>query len=135
MNPTEVIDTEVVLLTSEQGGRSNPLLPLAYGGSYRPHIVIQSRNIREASLSGNTILDDYLGVAFMSGPDPLPIGEPVQIQMSLMYAPHKAYDEAIPGADFTLREGPKIIGHGTIKKRYKSNQTVEPTSLRSAAHG
>ena len=60
------------------------------------------------------ITDEYLGVAFWSGRDPIPVSTSFTLTMLLMYAPHPAYDRVVPGAEFTIREGPKIIGHGTV---------------------
>ena len=117
----EFIDAEVVILSSEEGGRATPLLGVAYHGQYRPHIVLQPRETRQARIEiregQRHVVDDFLGVAFWSGPDPIPGSVPIAITMLLMYAPHPAYDRVVPGGEFTLREGPKIIDHGKVLKR------------------
>ena len=111
----------MVILSKEEGGRATPLSAVAYQGQYRPHIVLQPREIRQAKIDMRDgrghIVDEYLGVAFWTGPDPIPISKPFTVTMLLMFAPHPAYDPVVPGADFTIREGPKIIGHGTVLKR------------------
>jgi hypothetical protein len=120
--PKEFVDAEVIVLSSAEGGRATPILPIAYQGGYRPHIVLQPRDVREAKIEVRDgvrhITDDYLGVAFWSGPDPIPISEPFTLIMLLMYAPHPAYDRVVPDADFTVREGAKIIGHGKVLRRW-----------------
>jgi hypothetical protein len=119
--PRDFIDAEVVILSSEEGGRSAPLLAVAYQGHYRPHIVLQSREIRQARVEvrdgQRQVVDEYLGVAFWSGPDPIPISKPFAVTMLLMYAPHPAYDRVVPDAEFTIREGAKIVGYGRVLKR------------------
>lgn len=63
------IESEVVLRSKEDGGRSNPVLPVAYGGGLRPHIILQDRAVRQPKVGvrdghPNYILDEYLSVAF-----------------------------------------------------------------------
>ncbi len=131
------IESEVVLLSKEEGGRSNPVLPVAYGGGLRPHIVLQDRSVRKPKVGmrdghPNTIFEDYLSVAFWSGPDPVPIGRPFPLTMYLWCHPDPMYDGCVPGATFTIREGGTIIGHGEVKRRWTEeapNQSSQPTSL------
>ena len=119
--PRDFIGAEVVILSSEEGGRAAPLSAAAYQGRYRPHIVLQPRNVRQAKIEVRDglrrVMDEYLGVAFWSGPDPIPISKPFTATMLLMYAPHPAYDPVAPGAEFTIREGAKVVGHGRVLKR------------------
>jgi hypothetical protein len=121
------IEVEVVLLSKEEGGRSTPVLPVAYGGGLRPHIVLQDRCIRKAKVGmrdghPNTILEDYLGVEFWSGPDPIPISSPFLLTMRLAYYPDLMYSGCVAGVTFTIREGGKIIGHGEIKRRWTEEE-------------
>jgi hypothetical protein len=92
----EFVDTEVVILSSEDGGRATPLSALGYQGQYRPHIVLQPRQVRQAQIEMRDgmrhITNEYLGVAFWSGPDPIPVSTPFTLTMLLMYAPHSAYN-------------------------------------------
>jgi len=121
--PREFIDAEVVILPPAEGGRATPLPAAAYQGQYRPHIVLQPRDIRQAKIEMRDglrhIVDDYLGVAFWSGPHPVPISTPFTVTMLLMYPEHPAYGSVMPGADFTIREGAEIIGHGRVVSRSK----------------
>ena len=132
--PREFIDAEVVILSSEEGGRAAPLSAAAYQGQYRSHIVLQSRDVRQAKIEVRDglrhVVDDYLGVAFWSGPHPVPVSTPFTVTMLLMYPEHPAYDSVIPGAEFTIREGGKIVGHGRVVSRSKElppNTALEPT--------
>lgn len=123
MSLRDFISIELVLLTPEEGGRMQPLTAEAYGGHYRPHMVIESRNNRTARIvvkdGVKTIDDVYLGILFWTGPSQISIGSPFEVSVALMYAEHVAYNAAIPNAEFTLREGDKIVGHGIIKKRWQ----------------
>ena len=117
----ELIDAEVVILSSADGGKAIPLSPVAYQGQYRPHIVLQSRQVRQAQIEMRDglrhITDEYLAVVFWNGPDPIPVSTPFTLTMLLMYVPHPLYDRVLPGAEFTIREGGKIIGHGQVLRR------------------
>src|SRR5688572_29556096 len=91
------IEAEVILLSKEEGGRSNPVLPVAYGGGLRPHIVLQDRSVRKPKVGmrdghPNYILDEYLSVAFWSGPDSIPISRPFLLTMYLWCHPDPMYD-------------------------------------------
>ena len=128
------IEAEVILLSKEEGGRSNPVIPIAYNGGLRPHIVIQDRSARKPKIGmraghPNTILDEYLSVAFWSGPDPIPVSSPFLLTMYLWCHPDRMYDGCIPGATFTIREGGKITGHGEIKRRWNEDEET-PTQSR-----
>ena len=122
----EFIEVEMVILSSEEGGRATPLLGVAYQGNYRPHIVLQSREIRQPTIEVQKrqkhIVDEYLGVALWSGPDPIPISKSFTCTMLLMCAPDAIYDRVVPDTEFTIREGPKIIGHGRVLKRTEKSE-------------
>jgi hypothetical protein len=119
--PRQFVDAEVVILSSEEGGRATSLSAGAYQGQYRPHVVIQPRATRQAQIEMRDgmrhITDEYVCIAFWTGPDPIPVSTPFTLTMLLMYAPDPAYDRVVPGAEFTIREGAKIIGHGRVLSR------------------
>jgi len=116
MNQLARIEAEVTFLPVSEGGRANPLLLVSSGGSYRPHIVVGDPRQRRAITVGNEIQETYFGVAFLSGPDRVEAGEPFLAELALIYYPHPAYDSLTPGATFTIREGPKVVGFGEVKK-------------------
>jgi len=112
-------------------GRVTPLSGEAFGGTYRPHIVIGSRNQREAILAATpehprTSIENYQGVAFIDGPpfEYIPINESINIVLALMYYSDNEYEDVVPGATFTLREGGKIVGHGKIHKRWDDEKNT-----------
>jgi hypothetical protein len=82
-----------------------------------PHIVIQSPDVRVPRCDGTTILDDYLGIRFLSGPTTLLPQHSYDCEFGLMYHPRVDYDAVCVGATFTLREGGKVVGFGTVMER------------------
>lgn len=51
---------------------------------------------------------------FVGGPETIDPGQSAKVDLALMYFPEEKYDEVKPGATFTIREGPSIVGFGTI---------------------
>ena len=93
-----------------------PQLLVSSTGSYRPHIVVGDPKQRQAITTGNLIREIYLGVAFLSGPEKYEAGEPFVAELALIFYPHPAYDSLVPGATFTIREGPIVVGFGEVKR-------------------
>ena len=54
---------------------------------------------------------------FVGGPEAMEPGDTATVELALMYFPEYPYDEVQPGVTFTLREGPSIVGYGTILSR------------------
>jgi hypothetical protein len=129
----EFISAEVVMLSFEDGGRATPLSAGAYQGHYRPHIVLQPKETRQAkiklSAKQKQIVDEYLGVAFWSGQDPIPVSQPFTVVMRLIYAPHPAYGQIAPCAEFTIREGSRIVGYGKVIKRWIEKAAKSATGV------
>jgi hypothetical protein len=118
----QFIDVELIMLSDKKGGRIQPIDADAFGGNYRPHIVIGDPNQRNAVLiekDGHKryIDEDYQGVAFWSGPEQIPVGSMIKVVLALMYYPEHEYKDVIPGATFTVREGSKIVGFGRVISR------------------
>lgn len=109
-----VIRAQVTLLAELSHGRRG----LQTGG-YRPHIVLGPTSLREALRAGNRIIEEYLGVMFVGGPESMDPGETSEVTLALMYFPELQYDGVEPGASFTIREGPNVVGFGTVLKRPK----------------
>ncbi len=82
---------------AKQGGRATPIRPTA--GTYRPHLVPDGSS-------------SMLGVAFVGGPDVLPLGEAANVEVECLY--DISYDELSPGVRFTIVEGRHCVGSGTI---------------------
>src|SRR5687767_11390372 len=105
------IMADVTFIPSSEGGRETQPVLLWSGGSYRPHIVVGDPKQRRAVTIGNVIQETYLGVVFLSGPEKVEFGEPILVEMALLYYPNPVYDSLVPGATFTIREGPKVVGY------------------------
>jgi hypothetical protein len=114
--PKAHIDVEVTFLSPTEGGRMNPPILVWESGSYRPHIVIGDAKQRKAIIVGNEIQETYLGIVFVSGPDKVRFGETIEAKALLMYYPSPEYDSVVAGAQFTVREGARIVGYGKVKR-------------------
>jgi len=113
MSDIPEIEAEVTFLTPEEGGRRKPLDLSA--GLYRPHVVIGDPNQRRAVIrDGNFIDEEYLGVQFKPAADPYLPGTPRVVTLQLIYYPRFRYDGLVPGATFTVREGPRIVAFGHV---------------------
>jgi hypothetical protein len=113
MQPRPTIVAEVVMLATEDGGRKS----LA-GEGYVPHVVIQDRAIRHATVDdrgqGN---EEYLGVRLIVCDGLSVAGVSSEHKFELMYWPQVDYSKVVPGASFTIREGARIVGHGVVLSR------------------
>jgi len=76
-------------------------------------------------LVNNVAQETYLGVAFLEGPSDVVAGQSFLAELALMYWPNLSYDSLIPGATFTIREGPHIIGFGTVQTAPINGATYE----------
>ena len=110
-----IIEVEATFLTSEQGGRK--LMPDLRAGRYMPHLVAQPPEVRTAAVQRNQFVEGYLGVAFVAGPEPLVAGQSGRFTIELMYHPSVSYESLGAGATFTIREGAKIVGYGTVVRK------------------
>jgi len=108
------IKAEVTFLSTSEGGRKY-LLDLGDCSYYRPHIVVGDSSQREPILKEGRIIDEeYLGVQFRSCFLTIAPGESVIIKLELMYYLTVDYGKLIPDEEFTIRDGPKIIGYGRV---------------------
>ena len=83
-------------------------------GQYRPHIVLGPTTQRSAVVDGHTLVEQYIGIAFVGGPEKLNPGESAEVELAFMYYPNPIYDGVKAGATFTVREGATIVGYGTV---------------------
>jgi hypothetical protein len=117
-----VVQARVTLLPELSRGRR-----LLTTGQYRPHIVIGPQSQRAAIREGNVYTENYLGVMFVGGPEAIAPGESSEVSLALLYFPEELYHEVTPGATFTIREGPRIVGFGVVLSRSQestANQIV-----------
>ena len=104
----------ITFLPASEGGRGH--LPTDFSdGRYRPHVVVGDPTQRRALLVNNVTQETYLGLAFVDGPLDVVAGESFVAELALMYWPNVSYDSLVPGATFTLREGPHIVGFGSVQ--------------------
>jgi hypothetical protein len=113
-SPWAHIKAEITFLPPSEGGRTKPPILVSETGTYRPHIVIGDPQQRVAIVAGREIRETYLGIVFVSGPDDVSFGEKFEAEAVLMYYPLPEHDAVVPGATFTIREGPRIVGFGYI---------------------
>ena len=108
------VKAQITFLPPSEGGRGH--LPTDFSdGHYRPHVVVGDPTQRKVLLVDNFAQETYLGVTFVDGPSNVVAGESFLAELALMYWPNVSYDSLVPGASFTLREGPHIIGFGTVQ--------------------
>lgn len=110
------LQLEITFLSTSEGGRDTapPQVGLA-PGKYRPHIVIGDPTQRKAIVVGNEIRETYLGVIFVSGPNEVRFGEPIEAEAELMYYPLPEHEAVVTGATSTIREGARIVGYGRVR--------------------
>jgi hypothetical protein len=118
------VTAELRLLATAEGGRAGPLSlahPTAY---YRPHLVIDDPGQRVAVTNGNMLTEEYVAVQLERAETVLrPGGSSQQVRMTLLFFPGPQYVSVQPGAQFTLREGAKVVGYGTILTREDDTAT------------
>ena len=112
MGENPVIEVEAMFLTREQGGRKTA--PDLGAGRYMPHLVVQPA---QALSAASKFEEAYLGVTFVSGPESLLQGQSGRFAVELMYHPQVNYESLTAGACFTIREGAKVVGCGTVVRR------------------
>ena len=101
-------------------------------GGYRPHIVLGPTSQRVALRKGTLITEDYLGVLVVGGPESMNPGDTAEVALALMYLPELKYEGVVAGATFTIREGPNVVGFGTILER-RTDETWELGATRRSS--
>lgn len=93
-----------------------------------PHIVLGDPAQREPIIGpGNIIKERYLGVWVSNSPDELVPNQPTNVLLKLMYWPDENYEGVAEGATFTVREGPRIVGFGTVLSNVESEDRSTKT--------
>jgi hypothetical protein len=111
---TPRITVDVTFLSSSEGGRSKAA---RNSPQYRPHLVVgdPAQRVALTAADGRTLLEDYLGVCFAGDGEELLPGQRYEIDLLLVYAPQVNYDALRPGASFTIREGGRVVGFGSVR--------------------
>ncbi|MEA2571951.1 MAG: hypothetical protein QOI24_3952 [Acidobacteriota bacterium] len=111
------LECEVVFIGAEEGGRSQPIRELS-SRQYRPHLVVEPRDRRQAIVVGSEFKEIYYGVIFSDGPAYAEPGTEYNVHMLLPFYPEEQYVPLVAGTSFTIREGfVKIVGHGKVLAR------------------
>ncbi|MBA4148962.1 MAG: hypothetical protein H0X66_12670 [Verrucomicrobia bacterium] len=92
----------MTFLTKAEGGRDRPPV-LTTPKLYRPHLVVGG--------------GEYLGVIFLAAPEFIEPQQSFVATLGLAYHPQVDYSALVPGAEFTVREGARIVGRGRVTKR------------------
>lgn len=97
----------IELLPEDEGGRTTPLdLSTEWPVFYCPRLRVRG--------GSGALLD----VEFVAGPpDPVHPGGGAHATVRLPEAPHAAYAEFVPGAEFDVIEGVRLVGRGRVTSR------------------
>ena len=79
--------------------------PKAGAGRYMPHVRVGP-------------FGEYLGVAFLEGPEWILPGTEVEETLELMYIDGVDYSELQPGVHFDVLEGATIVADGVVSTRW-----------------
>jgi len=109
------IETEVVFLSTEEGGRK-----YCPNKGYMPHLVVGPIDQRQPITDGNNVVENYLGVVLSDCPDNIEPSITVNATFELMYYPEEDYSNLLPETTFTIREGTVIIGYGKVLSKLES---------------
>jgi hypothetical protein len=103
----------VTFLAKADGGRREPPVD---SPSYRPHLVVGNPKQRSQPVAPDSTMDgqSYLGVFLTGSGARLSFEVPHDLRLRLAYHPDVDYSALIPGATFTVREGPFIVGFGSV---------------------
>jgi hypothetical protein len=115
MNDVTILVVDLTFLRREDGGKVQ--LPGPPFLRYSPHLVVQMPDIRQAIMEENNIVEDYVPVEFLDGPLDYVAGETGRFQIAIVHAIKTSCESLHPGATFTVREGSRIIGFGTVVER------------------
>jgi hypothetical protein len=113
MKPTIIAD--VTFLSKADGGRNSA----AHNSTqYRPHLVVGDQNQRKPIYAedGHTGIEEYLGIGFTGDGEIFAPGQKYKVTLGLIYFPEVNYGKLVAGAEFTIREGGKIVGYGMVRR-------------------
>lgn len=102
MSETPKIEVEMAFLSKAEGGRERPPV-LTTPTMYRPHLVVGS--------------GQHLGVIFLTAPEFVDPHQSFVATLGLVYYPDIDYSALVPGAEFTVREGARVVGQGRVIRR------------------
>ena len=103
------LNVKVKFFSEENGGRTQLPKNLLSFGEYRPHFIIGDLNQKATKKTP----ENYLGIVFISQKEPLIEEKEITAIVSTVY-PDVDYSSLKTGITFTIREGAKIVGNGSV---------------------
>lgn len=94
----KILKADVVFLRPEEGGRKTPL---ESGIGYSPHLATKA--------------DEMLGVRFLKVSQKPEPGTPLLVEFETLYD-GVDYSPLVPGVSFEIKEGPKVVGRGVVRR-------------------
>lgn len=106
----------VTFVPEKDGGRPYGFENGALTGSrYRPHIVIAQPGLPDPTMDEIVrSAEEYIQVAFHAAPENIDFGSPFQAELIVLSDYRTVHDQLLPDVVFTIREGARICGHGTV---------------------
>ena len=104
----EYAEVHVRMVPAEESRRRTPVhLSGTLSHSYKPHFRVGRDG-------------EYLGVAFLQGPEQLAPGEEADATVVLLYPSTGVdYSPLAPGVEFDVLEGPHVVARGTVLRRWR----------------
>jgi hypothetical protein len=105
-------DVRVRLLPPGEHGRNSPIrMRGTRASSYKPHFRVAG--------------GEWLGVAFLEGPEWVAPGEEAEATVELLYD-GVDYSALTPGAAFDVLEGPHVVARGMVLRRRDEAEESRP---------
>ena len=105
-------DVRVRLLSPGVRGRNTPTrMRGTRASSYKPHFRVEG--------------GEWLGVAFLEGPEWVAPGEEADATVELLYD-GVDYSALRPGTAFEVLEGAHVVAHGTVLRRWEDADGSRP---------
>jgi hypothetical protein len=119
MTKLDVVEAEISFRPEPDGSDWTPRhLNGTLASSYRPHIVIGDPSRTGPTVGPHGLFGaDYIAVAFLEGPADYAVGQRVVVRFVLMF-PEADSSAVVPGATFTVHEGPFVVGQGQVIRRW-----------------
>jgi len=104
---TEYIALHLRVLAPSESGRQTPFAGRPHRNAfYMPHLRVSTES-------------EYLGVAFVDGPEWIHPGDEVDATVALIYSDTGVdYSPLVAGASIEVMEGPHVVARGQILRRW-----------------
>lgn len=130
----EGLPVEVWFLNTEEGGRRSPA-NLA-DGRYRPLVILGRHDTLPPLPTSEAEAEKVglFGVMLLTGPSEVPPGSNALAQLRVPIY-ERGYERLKAAQEFTLLEGPRIVGHGRVceGRTHAVYPAMDPTGLNRPA--